>query len=295
MSNYQGPEQSNPILEYIRNYPYFGSPYRTLELPNLQNVYQLWNAAKMGAVSFLSSADAPKWFGHSLFTTNVKMYAAYRLYSDIWNLFSPDPKRLVMPMPLDATYQAPSPPYSDAELQLERYSSFGTFLWHLAGALDVMTMGLAFLYDFEAIRTTFCPSFEPRPIAPLKIYFSTGVRLLRQVDKGAPVPGQPKPQNLIDVFKKEGLLDRDPSKGETRCEWYEDLKDQRNYYTHIGFPMLYMVSGEWRVPEAPRSEKPASNLTNQVPDFCHDLIDNVHHFIGEVYGCAWADYGSFLP
>jgi hypothetical protein len=295
MSKYQGPEQSNPILEYIRNCPYFGSPYRTLELPNLQNVYQLWNAAKMGGVSFLSLADAPEWFGHSLFTANVKMYTAYRLYSDISNLFSPDPRRPAMPMPLNATYQAPVPPYSDPELQIERYSSFGTFVWHLVGALDVMTMGLAFLYDFEQLRTTFCPSFRPSPIDPLKIYFSTSVKLLRRVDNAALISGQAKPQHLIDVFKKEDLLDPNPANGETSCGWYEDLKGQRHYYTHIGFPMLYMVSGEWRVPEDPRSAAPASNLTDQVPDFCHNLFDNVHRFIGEVYGCTWTDFGLQLP
>lgn len=291
MSKYQGDEQSNPILKFIHNSFYFGNSRKTLELSNLQNAYQLWNAAKLGVVSFLSSREAQDWFGHSLFTANVKVYMSYNLLKNISNLFSPDPRRPAMPAPQFAAYQPPYIPYSDPELQIERYSSFSTFLWHLLGALDVMTVGLAFLYDFEQLRTTCCPpSFKPSPIKPLKINFHIGVSLLRQVDIVIPIG----PVNLLNVFKIEGLLDWDPATSRTKCDWYEDLRVQRHYYTHIGFPMLYMDNEGWHVPIDARSAAPASSLTDRVPNFCRNLFDNVYRFIGEVYGSAWADFSPFL-
>ncbi len=295
MNIYQGNEQNNPILEFIRS-RYFGSPpNRSLELPNLQNAYQLRNAAKLGGVPFLPSKEAQEWFGHSLFTANLKIYMGHKLLSDIGYLFSPDPQRPVIPAPQFATYEAPNVPYSEPEKQIERCSAYSAFLWHLLGALDVMTVGLAFLYDFEQKRTAFCPSFKKKDgIDPLKIDFSTSILLLRAVDGVAPISGQTKPQNLIAVFKKEGLLICDPAPNKmTGCNWYEDLRNQRNYYTHKGFPVLYMVNGEWHIPIDVQSTTPTANLT-EVSLFCHDLFDDVHRFIGEVYGCAWADFGQYL-
>lgn len=288
MGKYQGVEQGNIILEFIRRSPYPGHPTQSLELPNLQNVYQLWNAAKQGSVSFLPSGEAQEWFGHSLFTANIKIYMGWVSLFDILNLFSSSPRR---PVPLgshDATYQPADEPYSDPELQIERYSSFSTFLWHLAGALDVMTMGLAFLYDFEAIRTTFGISL--RRIEPLKIHFSTGISLLREVGQATSF-SHPQLQNLINVFKDEKLLDI-VAPNKTGCHWYEDLKGQRNYYTHVAFPRLYMINGEWRIPKDIRStstSKPIDPVT-----FCPNLFEKVYHFIGKVYGGVWADF-SPLP
>ena len=93
--------------------------------------------------------------------------------------------------------------------------------------------------------------------------------------------------NLIDVFLNERLLVQGTTKGTTGCDWYNDLKCQRDYFTHVGFPMFYMnSSGEWRVPIEPRSQAPTSNLADTVPSFCSDIFDNVHRFMGLVYAAV---------
>ncbi len=256
--------QSNPILEFIRS--------QDLEVPNLQRVYQLWDAAKSGTVPFLSSSGACEWFGHSLFTANVKVYLGQEELRKMLNLFSSDPKYPVVPLPQSAIYGiAPSTAYSESGKQIDRYSCLSTFFGHLFGALDVMTVGLAYLYDFKQID-------------PLKIDFP---KLLRKVKEASMIAGKSKPTGLIDVFKTEGLLD-------TGCTWYEDLKDQRNYFTHIGFPMLYMVEGEWRLPTDVRSATPVSDLTPSIPDFCHKLLMDVRRFIGDIYYGAWCDFSPSL-
>lgn len=265
-----GDEQNNPILEFIRN--------QHVELPNLQRVYQLWNAAKLGEVPTLASEEARQWFGHSLFTANVKMYISHDSLCEISRLFSADPQRPTVPGPQFASYQPDSVPYDEPELQIERYSSLSALYWHLSGALDVMTMGMAFLFDFQRVD---------RRYKPLRMDFGQGLQLLQKVEET-----ESKLEKLVEVFTSERLLPWNGSSNRTGCEWYEDLRAQRNYDAHVGFPMLYMDDGQWRVPVDARGPEPASNLTGPVPDFCQRLFDNTHRFIGYVFGCAW---DSFAP
>jgi hypothetical protein len=301
-NKYQGPEQDNRILDYIRS--------RGLELPHLMDLYKLWNAATGGHVSFLGTSDAQLWFGHALFTIGVRMYEANQLAWDLQRLFDPHyTKALAMPHipsaaysppapgPVDVTYEAPPEPSvvtrtpDPEERQLDRYAALSAFFANLVGALDVLSLIIACIYDLEKLEKKHLGSEEIRP--PKKVYFSSVVRFLRELDRKVSVPDV---SNLIACFTKEGLLDfSTPSGRWTNCDWYEELRDQRNYYVHLGFPTLYVMNGEWFISDDPKSGTPPTSLSKPIPTKCQDLNSEVRRFIGEVLECIWNDFRSKLP
>lgn len=287
-----GEEQANPILEHIRNTPYAGQPSGSLEPSNQSKMYQLWNAAKLQAAVILDTPEAQEWFGHSLFTTAIKLYISHEWLATISNVFSPNPEPpLIGSNQVQfASYAASPSPYSDPELQIQRYSSLSTFHWNLAAALDVLMVGLDYLFKFEKLKQQFHIQ-RTGDIRPLRIDFATGVSFLQNLHRI--VGADQKPQELLRVFEDEGLLAiRDPQTHSTECDWYEDLRLQRNYHTHVGFPFLYVADGQWYVARDPRQT--ADSLV-EVPTLCHRLFDNVHHFINQVYGATWAYFAILLP
>lgn len=279
MGKYQGDEQTNPILQYIRS--------KNLYLDHSDEAYQLWNAAKQGVpVGGLQSEDAKKWFGDSLFTTNVRMYISWDVLRKMHHFFQSYPQRPVYPSsPTVGSYEvfvevSSPPPYESCtpeEIHIERYAAVMAFFSQLVGALDIMTVGLAFLYQFANLD-------------PLKIDFGQAVKFLDRLMNANNLPNQLKPARLISVFQTEGLFGNQPS-----CAWYNDVRGQRNYYTHLGFPLLYVENGEWRLPVDARAAMPQSNLTDDIPRFCERLCDGVHEFIGKVYECMWDDFRQKLP
>lgn len=276
---YRGPEEYNSILIYIRS--------QGLELPNLMDVYQLWNAANAGSTTFLVTPESRLWFGHALFTVSVKMYEAHRLTQKIQSLF----QKIAggSPTPTTASYWVEP---KQEELWFERYSMLNSLFANLAGALDVLALMLAYIYDFQGLEHA---HLGTRKIRPLKeLYFSTVVNFLHDLASKTSVPADVI--NLVNLFRHEDLLSFSTSPGQwTNCVWYEDLRSQRNYLIHLGFPLLHHFNGDWFMSEDPKSATLPTSFSKPLPDQCQDLNNEVRRFIGEVLGCVWADYGSKLP
>jgi hypothetical protein len=287
--------KDNPILKYIRAQQYSG-PGTNLEIPNLQNAYKLWCVGKQGHRSILTSSEAQTWFGHSLFTANVRQYLAYEKLIHIIHYCSSDKPTIPQyPSPniQAATYEAPVKHLSGDSLQLERYDVISAFFSDLVSALDVMGVGLAYLYDFAGIIT--CLGLQG-DFTVDRMDFGKILSFVRKVSQNA---GSNQtcniPTNFIQLMQQENLHQWNGTTKTTGCQWYDDLSLQRNYHSHVGFPLLYVENGEWKLSADPRGPTPDAVLTDELPSFCQDIFDNVHRFMGEVYGAVWADFSSKLP
>lgn len=292
MPNYIGDEINNPILNFIQAQinPSSGA---SLEIPHLRDAYKLWNAGKQQVVSsLLPTPEAQTWFGHSLFTTNVKMYSAYLKLFEISHIFSPDPMIPRVPTPNNVTYEAPAQQYPEPLKQIKRYDVIDGFFSDLMGALDMMSVGMAYLYDFDRIVT--CLGLKG-DFTPDRMDIGKTLQFVRKVQNATPNPACNIPTNFIQLMQQKNLHQWNSTTQKTGCQWYDNLSLQRNYNTHVGFPMFYVENGEWKLSADPRGAAPDANLTDRVPLLCQDIFDNTHRFLGEVYEAVWKDFGHLLP
>lgn len=206
----KGYEQEEPILKYLRA--------KGLNIPHLDDAYELWNADKNKYLIFVGESEREK-FGTSLYATNLKIQSSSYFLDKVKVLF--EPKLLL------------SEPYlredSRFDYYLKRYSYLGAFFWSIFGALDSLAFEISVIKNFEKEG-----NFDPK-----RCNFKIMRKLLHKIHMGC---SKQKPKAIkradlvVDIFKKEQMFG---SKN-----WYDENVKHRHLHTHVPFFVGVHVQNE---------------------------------------------------
>jgi len=215
--NLKGYEQEKPLLKYLRA--------RGLNIPHLDDAYEIWNADANGFLVFAGKSEREK-FGYTLYATNLKIQSSSYFLNKVKTLFEPSLVLLEPAMKEDSKF----------DYYLKRYSYLGAFYWSIFGALDSLASGITVIQNFR----------KEGKFNPDRCTFEKIKNLLHKIQMGKSKQESSvinRSNLLVDVFKKEQMF--------SGKNWYAESKKHRHFHTHA--PSLYVEalapSGEKFLPK----------------------------------------------
>jgi hypothetical protein len=270
----KGYEQEQPVLKSLRK--------RGLNIPHLDDAYEIWNADKNGQLIFAGNQQREE-FGYSLYAANFKIQSSRDFLKKVKEWFEPKTLCMQRYMTEDAK----------TDRLLERYTYLGGFLWSICGALDSLAWGIAVIQQVEK---------KGKRINPRECSFGKIKKLL--------LP-QADPTQKLDVKKQSSLLADVFNKEFSGRDWYLEAKYHRNLQTHA--PSLFDLAyrnqdGEFLPKDATESPAEIASHLQEIKDanrkgdmlqenrlrkrylmsdpvhiWTEDLFNNCNRFIGDVF------------